>query len=59
MINNAKLWTAAVYVLLIAFAATVPVWSYSVAWGDHPSELIGAALIVVLLRILLMRGALG
>jgi hypothetical protein len=45
----------AVYLLLIALAATVPVWTYSVGWGDHPSELIGLALAAVLTRILFMR----
>jgi hypothetical protein len=44
-----------VYALMVAFAATVPVWSYSKAWGDHPSELIGMALVGVLLRVLLSR----
>ena len=48
-------WTGLVYVLLMAFAATVPVWSYSVDWGDHPSELIGLAITAVMIRILLKR----
>jgi hypothetical protein len=48
--------TALVYLLILAFAATVPVWRYSIAWGDHPSELIGAALVAVLLRVLFRRG---
>ncbi len=49
------LWTALVHALILAFAATVPVWPYSVGWGDHPSELIGIALIAALLRILIGR----
>ena len=42
----------AVYALLIAFAATVPVWSYSIPWGDHPSELICLVLIIALFILL-------
>ena len=50
-----KIETTLVYLLIIVFAATVPVWRYSIAWGDHPSELVGMALIAVLLRILCKR----
>ncbi len=50
-----KIETALVYLLIVVFAATVPVWRYSIAWGDHPSELVGMALIAVLLRILLKK----
>ncbi len=51
--------TILVYTLLMAFTATVPVWNYSVAWGDHPSELIGMVLIVVLFIILFGKDVLG
>ena len=50
-----RIETGLVYALMLIFAATVPVWSYSRAWGDHPSELIGVALVAVLMRILLSR----
>ena len=50
-----KTETALVYLLIVVFAATVPVWRYSIPWSDHPSELVGMALIAVLLRILLRR----
>jgi hypothetical protein len=53
--DDVRIETGLVYLLMLAFAATVPVWSYSRPWGDHPSELIGLALVAVLMRILLSR----